>query len=167
MSKRKDDGLQQSSRFGLLLISLVIIILDQVTKGIVRQELQLYEQRPFIKFWDWTLAYNRGAAFSLFADQGGWQRIFFGVLATVVAVGLVYYLLNKVYSRLTGVGLCFILGGALGNLIDRIMFGKVTDFIDWHYNIHHWPAFNVADSFITVGVTLLIIESIFFDRSKN
>ena len=117
-------------------------------------------------FWNWTLAYNQGAAFSLFADQGGWQRIFFGVVALVVSIGIVYYILNRKFTGLTGVAISFILGGAVGNLVDRIMFGKVTDFIDWHYSVHHWPAFNVADSFITVGVTLLIIEGVFFSKNK-
>ena len=72
------------------------------------------------------------------------------------------YLLNKTYSLLSGIGLSFILGGALGNLVDRIIHGKVTDFIDWYYHNHHWPAFNIADSFISVGVALLIIEGLFF-----
>ena len=167
MSKQNLPGLKRGSRIKLLLLSLVIIILDQVTKDIARNELELYVQKPFVKFWNWTLAYNQGAAFSLFADQGGWQRIFFGVLATVVAMGLVYYLLNKSYTKLSGVALCFVLGGAIGNLVDRIMFGRVTDFIDWYYGAHHWPAFNVADSFITVGVTLLIVESVFFTKKTK
>ena len=167
MSKNVNKGLAWSTRFGLLLMSLLIVILDQITKMIARNNLQLFEQKHFLTFWNWTLAYNQGAAFSLFADQGGWQRIFFGVLAVGVSVGLVFYILNKVYSKITGVAICFILGGAIGNLVDRIMFGQVTDFIDWYYSAHHWPAFNVADSFITVGVTLMIIESIFFSNKKN
>ena len=101
------------------------------------------------------------------ADQGGWQKLFFGIVAFIVSIGLVYYILNRVYSGLTGLALSFILGGALGNLVDRIVHGKVTDFIDWFYGAHHWPAFNMADSFITIGVTLLIIESIFFARGKE
>lgn len=167
MSKHLNKGLAWSTRFALLLMSLLIVILDQITKMIARNNLQLFQQKHVLPFWNWTLAYNQGAAFSLFADQGGWQRIFFGVLAVGVSVGLVFYILNKVYSKITGVAICFILGGAIGNLVDRIMFGQVTDFIDWYYSTHHWPAFNVADSFITVGVTLMIIESIFFSNKKN
>ena len=113
------------------------------------------------------MAYNTGAAFSLFADQGGWQKVFFGVVATVLAVAMVFFILNRKYSVTTGVSVSFILGGAVGNLVDRVIFGHVTDFIDLHYGIHHWPAFNVADSFITIGVTILVIESMFFGQKTN
>ena len=159
-------GLSLKSRVGLLVMSLGIILLDQVSKLIVRNNMDLFAQKYVAPFWNWTLAYNQGAAFSLFANEGGWQRIFFGVVALVVSIGIVFYILNRKYTGLTGVAISFILGGAVGNLVDRIMFGKVTDFIDWHYGVHHWPAFNVADSFITVGVTLLIMEGLFFSKNK-
>ena len=159
-------GLSLKIRVGLLVMSLGIILLDQVSKLIVRNNMDLFAQKYVAPFWNWTLAYNQGAAFSLFANEGGWQRIFFGVVALVVSIGIVFYILNRKYTGLTGVAISFILGGAVGNLVDRIMFGKVTDFIDWHYGVHHWPAFNVADSFITVGVTLLIMEGLFFSKNK-
>ncbi len=157
-------NLKCKSRYLLLLMSLIIIILDQITKYIVRHNLHLYDQKKVFDFWNWTLAFNKGAAFSLFAEQGGWQRIFFGVLAVCVSVGLVYYILNKLYTFTVGIAVSFILGGALGNLVDRILFGQVTDFIDWHIKTHHWPAFNVADAFITVGVALILIEQVFFTK---
>ena len=160
-------SLSQKFRFGLLGISLIVIILDQLSKYYARHHLELHELIPFIKFWNWTLAYNQGAAFSLLANQGGWQQLFFGLIAFVVIVGLVYYILNRKFSGLTGLALSFILGGAAGNLIDRILLGKVTDFIDWYYNVHHWPTFNVADSFISVGITILIIESLFFAKGNK
>jgi len=159
--------LSHRCRYGLLAISLIVIILDQVSKYYMRHHLGLYQVLPFMKYWNWTLAYNEGAAFSFLANQGGWQKILFGIVAFVVAIGLVYYILNKAYSGLAGLALSFILGGAIGNLIDRILFGKVTDFIDWYFQTHHWPAFNVADTFVTIGVTLLIIENLFFAKSDD
>lgn len=151
----------------LLIMSFGIIVLDQITKYVARNNLQLFQQKEVCAFWNWTLAFNQGAAFSLFADQGGWQRIFFGVLAVGVSIWLVYFLLNRVYTTATGVAISFILGGALGNLVDRIIFGEVTDFVDWHVGAHHWPAFNLADSFITVGVAIMIIEQVFFTKKPT
>ncbi len=159
-------GISLKARFGLLVMALAIILVDQITKLIARDNIELFTQKYVAPFWNWTLAYNTGAAFSLFANQGGWQRIFFGLIASVVAIGLVFFILNRKFSVLTGIAISFILGGAVGNLVDRVMVGHVTDFIDWHYGIHHWPAFNVADSFITVGVALLIIESLFFNKKQ-
>ena len=157
-------GVSLKARFGLLLISLLIIVIDQVTKLIARNNLEIFAQKYVNVFWNWTLAFNKGAAFSLLADQDGWQRIFFGVVALVVSIAMVFFILNRKYSWISGFSISFILGGAIGNLVDRVMFGHVTDFIDWHIGEHHWPAFNVADSFITMGVALLIIESLFFKK---
>ncbi|MBP9741789.1 MAG: lipoprotein signal peptidase [Burkholderiales bacterium] len=167
MRTKKIPGLSVKSRVGLLLISLGIVALDQITKAIVRKNMVLFMQKYVNEYWNWILAYNQGAAFSLFAKEDGWQRVFFGVLASVVSIALVFYILNRKYSRLVGVAISFILGGAVGNLVDRVIFGKVTDFIDWHYMNHHWPAFNIADSFITVGVTLLIIDSLLVREHKS
>ncbi|MFN7093765.1 MAG: signal peptidase II [Burkholderiales bacterium] len=169
MSRYKEQqqkGLARAYRFGLLGLALVIIILDQITKTIARNNLDLFHMRPFLKFWNWTLAYNQGAAFSLLANGDSWARLFLAIIAVVVAIALVYYLLTRPYSGLTGIALAFILGGAVGNLIDRIIAGKVTDFIDWYYSEYHWPAFNLADSFICIGVTLLIIENLFFSKHR-
>lgn len=157
----------QKYRFMLLAVAFLLAILDQVSKYYVRQHLAVFEVKRVMPFWNWTLVYNQGAAFSFLADQGGWQKLFFGLIALMVSIGLVYYILNRVYSGLIGVALSFVLGGALGNLTDRIVHGRVTDFIQWYYKTHYWPAFNLADSAITVGVALLIIESIFFARGKE
>lgn len=156
--------LSKKVRLSLLGLSVLVIILDQLTKQLVRSSLNLYQVKSFLPFWNWTLAFNEGAAFSFLANQSGWQKIFFALIAFIVSVGLIYFILTKSYSLLAGIAFGFILGGALGNLIDRVVAGKVTDFIDWYIGSHHWPAFNVADSFITVGVTLLIIDSIFFSK---
>jgi signal peptidase II len=164
--KEQQKGLARAYRFGLLGLALVIIILDQITKTIARNNLDLFHMRPFLKFWNWTLAYNQGAAFSFLANGDSWARLFLAIIAVVVAIALVYYLLTRPYSGLTGIALAFILGGAVGNLIDRIIAGKVTDFIDWYYSEYHWPAFNLADSFICIGVTLLIIENLFFSKHR-
>lgn len=159
-------NLQRKTRYLLLIIALFIIILDQITKSVVRINFNLYEVKPFIDgFWNWVLVYNKGAAFSLLANEkGSWAKIMFGIIAFIVSIWILNYLLNKSYSVISGIGLSFILGGALGNLIDRIIQGQVTDFIDWYYKNYHWPAFNVADSFISIGVVLLIIDGLFFAK---
>lgn len=155
-----------SCRLSLLGLSTLMIILDQISKFYVRGHLELYQIKPFAPFWNWTLAYNEGAAFSFLANQGGWQKIMFGSIAGIVSLGIIYFILRKTYTTISGFAFSLILSGALGNLIDRFSHGKVTDFIDWYVGTHHWPAFNVADSCVTVGVTLLIIESIFFNKPK-
>jgi signal peptidase II len=159
-------NLKRKTRYFLLIIALFIVLFDQITKYIVRFNFNLYEIKPFINgFWNWILIYNKGAAFSLLANEdGSWAKIMFGIIAFVVSIWILNYLLNKSYSVISGIGLSFVLGGALGNLIDRIIHGKVTDFIDWYYKSHHWPAFNIADSFILSGVILLIIDGLFFSK---
>lgn len=152
------------SRYGLLGLSALVVILDQLSKYVIRRNFEIYEVKNFMPGWNWMLAYNEGAAFSFLSSQSGWQQLMFGGIALVVAVALIYYLLWKSYHLLAGLGFSFILGGALGNLIDRIADGRVTDFIDWYAGNYHWPTFNVADSFITVGVALLIIEGIFVSK---
>jgi signal peptidase II len=157
----------QKYRFLFLTISFIMAMLDQLSKYYVRNNLTLFETRAFVPFWNWTLVYNQGAAFSFLANQGEWPKIFFGFVALIVSMCLVYFILNKRYSGLIGLALSLILGGALGNLIDRIIHGRVTDFIQWYYKTHYWPAFNVADSCITVGMVIIIIDSIFFANTKE
>lgn len=159
-----EKNLKLSCRVSLLILAIMMIAIDQWTKLFVRNSLAEFQVKPFLPFWNWTLVYNQGAAFSFLANQGGWQKLFFGGIALTVSAGLVYYILRKSYHLLSGIGFSLILSGAVGNLIDRLIAGKVTDFIDWYVGTNHWPAFNVADSCITVGVTLLIIESIFFSK---
>ena len=156
-------------RYLLLLISLILVVIDQITKWEVRHSLSLYEVKTVIpNYWNWTLAYNKGAAFSFLANQNSdWPRLFFGIIAVVISILLVNYILSKSYSKLTGVAVSFILGGAIGNLLDRIILGKVTDFIQWYFKTHYWPAFNFADSCICIGVTLLIIDGICFSKDRH
>ena len=114
-----------------------------------------------------TLAHNYGAAFSFLSDAGGWQRWFFTVLASAVSLALLVWLLRLPREEwLTGLGLSLILGGAIGNLIDRIQLGYVVDFVDVHYKGWHYPAFNVADSAITCGVILLLLDVVLISKKK-
>lgn len=144
-----------------LWLSLLVILLDQGTKYLAENQLQLYQPVPVLSFFNFTLAYNTGAAFSFLADAGGWQRWFFLGLAVAVSIGLIFWLRRLRANALwEGFAVALILGGALGNVIDRLWHGYVIDFIDLYYQSWHWPAFNIADSAITVGAALLILQSL-------
>ncbi len=146
-----------------LLFSTVIIVLDLWTKQIATDALTLYRPIEVTSWLNMTLAHNYGAAFSFLSDAGGWQRWLFTGLASVVTVVLVVWLLRlPANEKLTAAALSLVIGGAVGNLIDRIMNGYVVDFIDVFYQGHHWPAFNLADSAITGGVILLLVDGMFF-----
>ncbi len=162
-------NLSYRSRCVLLMLSLIIVILDQVSKFEIRDKFKLYEVKELIQnYWNWTLVYNKGAAFSFLANTSSdLPKIIFGILAVIVAIFLVHYIVSRTYSMFNGIAIAFILGGALGNLVDRIIFGYVTDFIQWHYYQHYWPTFNIADSAICVGACLLIIEGLFFNAKHN
>ncbi len=151
-----------SKRFGqFMLLALAVLILDQATKHAIEAFFQYAEVKTIIpNFFDLTLRYNPGAAFSFLADAGGWQRYFFTGLALIVSVVLVF-LINKHQTQSRyAVALALILGGALGNAIDRMVFGHVIDFLSFHWN-HRWyyPAFNIADSAICIGAILMVIDS--------
>jgi len=140
-------------------LAAVLVLLDYWTKHLATQNLTLYRPVPITSWLNLTLAHNEGAAFSLWADQGGWQRWFFSVVAVGISVVLLVWLWRLPdRSRLLPVAISLVLGGAIGNLIDRIRFGYVVDFIDLHYQGERWPAFNLADSVIVLGVILLLIE---------
>jgi signal peptidase II len=142
-----------------LWLSGLVIALDQLTKFAIQQGLSLHEYIPVLPFFNIVRVHNVGAAFSLFADADGWQRTFFIAVAGGASI-FILYLLRKASGRpLYCIALALILGGALGNLIDRIAYGYVVDFLDVHYGTWHWPAFNVADSAITVGAALFIWDS--------
>jgi signal peptidase II len=151
-------------RFSLLGLSVLLMLLDQLSKSYARTSLSLFQPHEFLPHWNWTLIYNEGAAFSFLANQGGWQKIIFSRFALIVAMGIIYFLICKTYTKLIGLAFSLILSGALGNVVDRLLHGKVTDFIDWYWGSYHWPAFNLADSCITVGVCLLIIDGIFYGK---
>ncbi len=137
-------------------------MLDQTTKQIAEATLMAYEAVPVLPSFNLTLMYNTGAAFSILADAGGWQRWFFLVLSLAISVVLVIWLSRlKASERYLAAALALVLGGALGNFIDRVVFGHVIDFIQVYYDRWYWPAFNIADSAITIGAALLIINSLF------
>ena len=138
-------------------LAAVIVALDQWSKLAVEGALELYERIPVTSFFNLTKAYNPGAAFSFLADAGGWQRVFFTTVSAVVSVVLIVWLARMQRAeRLLAVAISLILGGAVGNLIDRVAYGHVVDFIQVHWNDAYFPSFNVADSAITVGTALLL-----------
>jgi len=141
-----------------LLLSAVVVGLDLWTKALAEQHLVLYRPVEVLSFFNFTLAYNSGAAFSFLADAGGWQRWFFSMVALVASIVIVGWLLKLRGERMVALGLALILGGALGNLWDRLTLGHVVDFLDFHWAGYHFPAFNIADSAITVGAVLLILD---------
>lgn len=148
-------------RLGWLVLSLLVLVIDQVSKAHFEGSLEMFQQIVVIPdYFSWTLAYNTGAAFSFLADGGGWQRWLFAVIALVVSVVLVVWLkrLGRDDTWLA-IALALVLGGALGNLYDRIALGHVIDFILVHWqNRHYFPAFNFADSAITVGAIMLALD---------
>ena len=141
-----------------LILAAAVIVADQFTKSLIVASLTRGEALPVTGFMSLVLAYNSGAAFSFLAGAPGWQRWFFAAIAVAASVFLVY-MLKRGGSRKMCTGLALILGGALGNLWDRIAIGRVVDFLLLHYGGWSWPAFNVADSAITVGAALLILDS--------
>ncbi len=142
-------------------LSGVVLILDQCSKLIADALLQFNQPVPLLPFLDLRKVYNPGAAFSFLSDASGWQRWFFVGLTLLVSLVLAVWLrrLQAGQARLA-LALSLILGGALGNLIDRVVYGYVIDFIDLYYGDWHWPVFNVADSAITVGAGLLILDAL-------
>lgn len=147
-------------------VTLTVIALDQLTKHMITQHLQLYDVRPVLPVLDLTLMYNTGAAFSMLAMAGGWQHWLFVALALVVsgAIVVALYRMRAPVQPLLASGLTLILGGALGNVIDRLRFGHVIDFIYAHWGTHYFPAFNVADSAISVGAALLLLDALLEPR---
>ena len=141
------------------MISTVVIALDLFTKHLVQSALTYGEHMTMTSFFNLVLTYNAGAAFSFLSDASGWQRWFFSGIAASASVLIVYLLRKHAAEKLFCMSLSLVLGGALGNLWDRIALGHVVDFLDFHISSYHWPAFNVADSAIFVGAMLLIVES--------
>lgn len=149
-----------SLRYSLyLFIALVAVIIDQWTKALASSQLQYGLPVEILPVFNLTLQHNLGAAFSFLSDAGGWQRWFFTVVSAVVSVVLAIWIYRlKDSQRLLAVSLALILGGAIGNLIDRVLLGYVVDFISVHYQQRFFPAFNIADSAITVGAVLMIVD---------
>ena len=149
-------------------LSLLAVIIDQLSKLWVAHSMQLYQSINIMPFFNLTYVHNTGAAFSFLSEAGGWQRWFFAALAigigTVIAVWLSRL---KVQETFLAVALSLVLGGAIGNLIDRLVYGYVIDFLDVYIPSWHWPAFNVADSAITLGVVLMLLESFGVSKEKS
>ncbi len=151
-------------------LAIIIVIIDQWTKWLAETKLTFHDPVPVIEpFLNWTLAYNYGAAFSFLADAGGWQKWFFSGLALLMSLVLIVYLIKAPRkATLLSFGLALVLGGAVGNLIDRLLHGHVIDFIHVHYaDVWHYPIFNIADIGISIGVVLIIIDMLFLEKKRE
>lgn len=149
-------------------LSVFVVLLDQITKYAAQSSLVYAEPLAVLPWFNLTLLYNRGAAFSFLSDAAGWQRWFFTLVA-IVAIALLTNWLRKLRHEqyLLGLSLSLVIGGAAGNLVDRVLFGHVIDFIQVYYQSFYWPAFNLADSAITAGAALLIWESLRASPEKS
>ena len=151
-----------------LALSFVALVLDQVSKWAIDSSMQLYQSIPLVPYFNLTYLRNTGAAFSFLSEAGGWQRWFFAGLAIVISAVIGVWLARlKEHETVLAVALSLVLGGAIGNLIDRLAYGYVIDFLDVYYQTWHWPAFNIADSAITLGVVLMLLESFGLVGSKQ
>ena len=150
------------------LIALIVLVLDQLTKTWVIAEFYLGQREIITSFFNLVHVHNYGAAFSFLSDAGGWQRWFFAALSAVVSAVIVVWISRLPKTRwIESLALALILGGALGNLYDRLVLGYVVDFLDFHWSGSHFPAFNVADSGITTGAVLLILDMFITDQDTQ
>ena len=151
-----------------LLPALAALVLDQLSKLAVLAKFDYMERLNVIPdFFDLTLVYNPGAAFSFLADQGGWQKFFFLALAVVISAYLVRGIWRDDFARWGKIGAAMIVGGAFGNVIDRLAYGHVVDFLLFYWKDWYYPAFNIADSFICVGAVLLVLDNVFQKKSDK
>jgi signal peptidase II len=168
---RRTDTQTISGRDSLRWLWLVgaVIVLDQLTKWLIVDSFQLYQRISIFPFFDLVRLHNTGAAFSLFADGSGWQRWFFTGLATIISGVILWWQwhLPRERHRLLSLGLALVLAGAIGNVIDRMVYGHVIDFLLIYVGEYAWPAFNVADSAITVGVTFVIWDHLFLEKKRG
>ena len=141
-------------------IAVVVILLDQVSKIAVSKVLAYGQSIRVTSFFNLVMAYNKGAAFSFLASEAGWQRYFFTAISIAASLFIVFLLKRHAGQRLFCCALALILGGAIGNLIDRVMYGHVIDFLDFYVRGWHWPAFNVADSAITIGAVMFVLDEL-------
>lgn len=149
------------------LLAAVVVALDQISKQVVLATIRYGETIYVAPFWNWVLTFNRGAAFSFLASEAGWQRWLFTVLALGVSGWIVFMLRQHAGQRLLSLALALIMGGALGNVIDRFRFGAVVDFVQWHAAGFYWPAFNIADAAISVGAVLMVWDQFISGDVKN
>jgi signal peptidase II len=156
-----DPTMTANKRFSLWLgLSALVIVLDQITKWLVQQHLALGEGIPVTPFFDLVFVFNRGAAFSFLAEHSGWQRWFFVGLAVVICGWLSAMLRRHQSETLQPLAFALVIGGAIGNVVDRLAHGAVVDFLYFHVGRYGWPAFNVADSAICVGVALMLLAQL-------
>ncbi len=157
----------KSSAIKWIWLSIAVIILDQITKYYISHQFSLYETLSLFPGLNLTYVHNTGAAFSFLSDAGGWQRWLFISLSSIISIILIVWMKRHPAADIwMAIALALILGGAIGNLIDRVMFGYVIDFIVVYYQRLYWPAFNIADSAISVGVVMMIIDSFWFDHAN-
>jgi signal peptidase II len=163
------NGQQRRPAAWWLLLSILVVLLDQGTKSYISQHYLEFEFTRILPVLDVTLMHNVGAAFSFLASASGWQRWLFIGLAVTVSIGLIVWLcrLPRGAHRMLAAGLALVLGGAMGNVIDRMRLGYVVDFIHFHWETHYFPAFNVADSAITVGAACLLLDALFEKERKT
>ena len=143
-----------------LAIATLVLLLDQLSKWSALSNLKLGIPEEVLPFMNWLLLFNPGAAFSFLAQSSGWQRWFFTILGLVASLYILWLLRKNQSDKMLSWALSLILGGALGNVLDRIMYGAVVDFIDLHYGNWHWPAFNIADSAISIGAALIVFSEL-------
>lgn len=161
------NGIIQNKKY-LLLLTIIPLIIDIVTKNLIKSKLMLYDAVPVIDgFFNIVYVLNPGAAFSFLHDMNESYRRLFFITVTIIAIFVVLYIFAREKSKINTAGFALILSGAIGNLIDRIVIGKVVDFLDFYYKTYHFPAFNVADSCITIGVALIIIDMLFFSKKRD
>jgi signal peptidase II len=139
-------------------VAAIIVLLDQLSKITLSRLLEYGHSEAITSFFNLVMVYNKGAAFSFLADQQGWQRYFFAGISTAASLLIIWMLRRNPAQKLFCSALSLILGGAIGNLIDRLAYGHVIDFLDVHIAGWHWPAFNIADSAITIGAVLFVLD---------
>jgi signal peptidase II len=167
--KTVDPGINNGKFVTLMVVAIVVVLVDQLTKWAIVEWIPLYDRVPLNSFINLTHQKNAGAAFSFLADAGGWQRWFFVALATGVSAVITVWIwrIRNNGQIVLSSGLALVLGGAVGNLIDRILLGHVTDFIQVWFGSWAFPSFNIADAGISVGAALLIIDALFFSGREE
>lgn len=151
-----------------LWLTLVVLVIDQFTKYLTIEKLDLYESYEILSFFNFTYARNYGAAFSFLGDAGGWQKYLFTSIAIVVSTYLVYSMKKmKVTHRWMNSAYALVLSGAVGNVIDRLLFGYVIDFLDFDLGFYRWPTFNIADSAIFIGAIMIIIDALLWAEKRE
>jgi signal peptidase II len=162
MAKKSTRTLSSSGASLWLWLGLALLVLlgDQITKIWIIGTYQLGDSLPLSSFFNLVRVHNNGAAFSFLAQAGGWQRWFFTGLGSVAALLMIWLLTQHAGQKLFGFAIACVLGGAVGNVIDRVLYGYVVDFLDFHYAGIHFPAFNLADSAITLGAACLILDEV-------